>query len=121
MEGFAEGDDLFPAGVEGGELEGVLICLGSGIAEEQLVIGAAADLSQFVGELLLQRDADGIAVKTYFAELIGDALYIMRVCMTDRNDGMAAIEIEVLLAVLVPDVRTFGFDYGDFIYRVNIK
>jgi hypothetical protein len=104
MKGFAESDDLFPAVVETGQLHRILIGFRPRIAEEKLVVRPARYLAQLVRQLFLQGNMDRVGVKSYFVQLIGDALYIMRMGMPDRNNGMAAIEVQVLLPFLVPHV-----------------
>src|SRR6185312_13284284 len=121
MEGLAEGDYLFAAGMKGGQLECVLVCFGPGITKKYLVVRAAADLAELIGQLFLQGNADRIAIETDLIQLVGDALYVMRMGMADGNDGMAAIEIQILLTILIPDVGTFCLYYGDIIDRIDVE
>jgi hypothetical protein len=41
--------------------------------------------------------------------------------MPDRNHGMAAIEVQVLLPFLVPHVRALGLYDSDVIDRINVE
>ena len=121
MKAPAEGNNLFAAVVEAGQLQGILIGLRPGITEEELIVGPAGYFTQLVGEFHLQRDMDGIGIKTDFIQLFGDTLHIMRMGMTDRNNGMAAVQIQILLSLLVPYIRAFCFCDGDVVDGIDVK
>ena len=40
--------------------------------------------------------------------------------MTNGNNGMTTIEVEVLLAFCIPDIGPLGFYWGDVINRVYV-
>src|SRR5579859_892241 len=64
---------------------------------------------------------DRIGIEPHFIELIGKTLYIMRMRMPDGDDGMAAIQVQVLLTVLVPDIGPFGFRDRNVVDRINVE
>ena len=41
--------------------------------------------------------------------------------MANTDYGMAAIQIEILVAFIIPNIRSFGFDNCDFIDWINVK
>src|SRR5450432_566864 len=107
--------------MKGSKLHGVFICLRSGIAKKKLVILFPGNLSQFIGELLLQRNPYRVGIKRYLVQLMRDPGNKMRVSMTDRNHGMAAIHVEVLPAPVVPEIRSLGACDRDIVYRIYVE
>ena len=80
-----------------------------------MIVVIAADFAQAFGQLLLEFVDDRVGVETQLRYLLAYHLYIMRMTVTDRDDGMSAVEVEVLGALLVPDVAAPAF------YYINIK
>ena len=110
VEGMLEGEDALLAVVERRELEGVLVRLGTGVDQEQGVVVVARSLAEAVGELLLERVNHRVGVKAQLADLLADGLHVGRMAMSYGDDGMAAVEVEVLGAVGVPDVAALALD-----------
>ena len=94
--------------MEAGQLERILISLGTAVDEKQLVVIVAADLAESLGQLLLQAVDDAVGVEAELRELFAYAFRIVRMAMADADDGMATIEVEILLAFVVPNVSTFA-------------
>ena len=91
-------------GMERSELQSVLVSLSAGVDEKQLIVVITARLAQPFCQLLLQSVDDGVAVEAELRQLGGKHRGIMRMTMTYRYDGRAAIKI--LGAVVVPYVAT---------------
>ena len=121
MECFRKSHDLLPAIVKGSQLQGILIGLSSRIAKEELIVFPAGDLSQFGGQLLLEGDADGIGIEPYFIQLVGEAADVVRMGMADGYYCMTTVQVQVLLTLLVPYVRAFGFYNGDVIDGIDVE
>ena len=105
--------------MEGRQLEGVLVGLGPAVAQEQVIVRVLADAAQLFGQCVLQAVLDGIGIEAQLGNLIGDGLYIMRMAMADTDDGMPAIEVQILLTLGIPQRGTtpaYGFDVPPFIY-----
>ena len=119
MEGAAEGKDLGTAGLEGRQLEGVLIGLGAAVAKEQVELVIAADLTQFHGQGFLQAVLHGIRIESELADLLPDRLHVVRMAVADADDGVAAVQVQILLSRGVPQRGTLAFhrlDVPAFIY-----
>src|SRR4051812_989465 len=78
MERFGKSHHLLTSVMEGGQLQCILIGFGAGIAKKELVVFPSGYLPQLSRQFLLKGDADGVGVKTYLIQLIGDPADIMR-------------------------------------------
>ena len=107
--------------MEGSELEGVLVRFRTRITKEQLIVRPAGYFPQLVRQLYLQRDMNAVGIEPHFVQLIGDALHIMRMRMTDRDHRMTPIKIQVLLTLLIPHIGPLCFHDGDVVDRINVK
>ena len=94
--------------MEPGQLEGVLVGLSATVDEEELVVVVARHAAQPVGDLLLQAIDDTVGIEAQVAELALQHLHIMGMAVAYADDGMATIEVEVLLIVVVPNSRSFS-------------
>jgi hypothetical protein len=121
MEGFPESDNLFPSIMKGGQFEGILIGFRAGIAKEELVILPTGNFSQPGRQFLLQGNDHGIGIKPDLVQLVSDAFHIMRVSMPDRDHGMPAVQVKVLLSLVVPNIGTPGLGDGDLIDGINVE
>ena len=99
MESLVEGQDLGPSGGEGRQLEGVLVSLGPAVAKEEGVVGVTAQLAQLGSQRALEAVLDSVGVETQRLCLLGQDLHIVRMAMAHADDGMAAIEVRIGLAV----------------------
>ena len=108
VEGLGEADDACPPVVEGGQLQRILVGFRAAVDEEQLIVVVAARLAQPFGQLHLQFVDDRVGVEAQHGHLLADHLHIVRMGMADGDDGMAAVEVEVLGALVVPDVAAFA-------------
>ena len=97
------------------QLQGVLVGLGTTVDEKQLVVLVAADASQSLGHLLLQFVDDGVGVEPNLLQLLRHLIYIMGVRVPDADDGMTAIEIQILLSLVVPNLAAIA------LHNVDIK
>ena len=113
VERLGEGHHARPSVVERGELECILVGLRSGIDEEEAVVFVAGRLAESLGKLALQQVDDGVGVETQHARLAAHCLHIVRVGVTDGDDGMAAVEVQVLRAPVVPDTAALALDDVD--------
>ena len=71
-----------------------------------------------LGELLLQTVDNGIGIESKHVQLLGEFLDIMRMAMTDADDGMAAVKVKIFLAFAVPNVAAFALDDIDVEERI---
>ena len=103
-----KGENTGAAVMEGGELEGILVSLGTGVDEEKLIVFITAGLTQAVGKLLLQGIDDGVAIEAKLANLRGYSLDIMGMAVAYAYHGMATVEVEVLTAIGVPHAASLA-------------
>ena len=119
VEGPAEGEDLGTAGVERRQFQRVLVGLRPAVAQEEVEGVIAADLSEFLGQGVLQAVLHGIGVETQLSDLLPDRRHVMRVAVPDADHGVAAVQVQVLLAVGIPQRGTLpahGLDVPPFVY-----
>ena len=77
-----------------------------------MVVLIARNLAEACRQFLLEWVLHGVAVETEFVYLLGDCLDIVRVAVTDADDCMTAIEVEIFLPLVVPHAATFAFVDG---------
>ena len=99
--------------MERSELQRVFVGFGSAVDKEKGIIIVSADLSQPFCQLLLQFVDNGVGIESKRGYLLAEHLYIVRMCMSDRDYCMTAIEVEVFGTVLVPYMAAFSFDNID--------
>src|SRR5437899_1329881 len=121
MKTFRKSDDLFFAVVKRSKFQGILICLGTTVAQKKLVIFLSTYVTELISKLLLQWNFYRVGVKSNLVQLVFDTLHPMRMCMTYRNDRMTAVHVEVACALIVPHIRTFAFYNGNVVDWVNVK
>ena len=103
VKGTREGEDVRAARMERGQLHGVLVGLGPRVAEEERVVVVARCAAQTLGQLALERIFDRIGVEAQSCDLLRDAVDVGLVGVAERDDRMAAVEVEVLGAGGVVD------------------
>ena len=59
-----------------------------------------------MGQLYLKLVDNRVRVEAQGVELLGHHLYIVGVAMSDADHSVTAIEVEILLSVVIPDVTT---------------
>ena len=70
----------------------------------------AAGFTQLIGQLLLQAVDHGVGIETEVAHLLRNGFHVGGMAMPYGDHGMTAIKVEVLIALLVPNVTTFSLD-----------
>ena len=121
VERLGKGQHLRAAGVERSQFQGVLVRLGSRVAEEEAVIVVARCAAQFFGQGGLERVLDRVGIEPQPCGLLREGPYIVGLRMADRDDGMAAVEVEVFGACRVVDEAALAPDglYG--IERIYVE
>ena len=107
--------------MKGGELQGVLVGLRTAVDEEQAIVLIAAGVPQPFGQLALEFVDHGIAVEAQLSHLAAHGLHVVGMCVTDGDDGVAAIEVEVLRSLFVPNATAFATRDGHIHQRINIE
>ena len=120
MEGFLKGEHPGAPVVEAGQFQGVLVGLGAGVDEKQTVVLVSAGLAQTFGQLGLQGVDHGVAVKAQPAGLPGNGLHIPRMAMTDADDGVPAVQVEILPTLVVPHATALSAHDVDIEQGINI-
>lgn len=108
METLLEGYHSVLAGMEGGELEGVLVGFGSRVVEEEAVVVVAAETAELFCQFLLEGIPDAVGIEAYLVNLFLEGGDVVGMGMAYGNDGMASVEVEVLNALVVPDGAPSG-------------
>jgi hypothetical protein len=102
------------------ELKSVLICLGTRVYKKEVVILVTAYSAQFGSNTLLQRIDDGIGVETKRCNLTAYHIDITGMGMANGDNGMPAIEVEILVALVVPHLAALTLDDIDIEERIYI-
>ena len=97
--------------MERSKLQGILVGLGAGIVQEKAVVGIAGGFAELVCKLLLQRILNAVGVESYAVELVLKCFHITRMAVSHGDDGMAAVEVQVFLSLVVPDVASTSLLY----------
>ena len=117
---FGRQHTLSPVG-ERGEFQTVLVGFGARVDKKQLVVVVTADASQSVGQLLLERVDDRVGVETQARSLLCQALDIVRMAVADADDSVAAVQVEILLALVVPHLASLALDNVDIEEGINVE
>ena len=107
VEGALGGDDVGAAGAPG-QLERRLVGLGAGVGEEHLARSAPSSASSFSASSTCGALAKKLEMWPSVPQLAGHGLDEGRVGVAERVDGDAAEQVDVLVAVVVPDVRALA-------------
>ena len=113
-------EDAGAPGMEGGELECVLIGFCPAVDQEELVVVVTAGLSEADGQLLLELVDHGVGVEPQLSRLAVEGFHVMGMAVTDADDGMPAIEVEVFHALVIPYLASLSFDDVDIEQGVNV-
>jgi len=120
VERMAKDDHALAARRKARQFDGVFVGFGPAAAEEQLVIVAARELAQFVGQLLLQRVLYRVGVETQAGHLLLHHAHVVGVAVSDGNDGVPTVKIEVGAARLVVYVAALAPHGLQVEKRVNV-
>jgi hypothetical protein len=121
MKRFVERDYTPFTVMKGGQLKSILVGLGSGVDKEKGVVVISRCTPQPVGQLLLQTVVNGVGIESQFLYLSGDGRHVIRMRVSDRDDGMSAIEVDILVPGRVPYAASFSTDYFYVEKGVNVK
>ena len=121
VKGFASRQHTLAPRVERGELQGIFVGLGSGVDEKELIVGITAEAAQTFGELFLQTVDHGVGIEAQRLQLLLEFLHVVRMAVTDADDGMPAVEVEIFLSFVVPHMATLAFDDVDVEKRIYGK
>ena len=91
-----------------GQLQRVFVGFGAAVYEKQLIVVVAADGAQPFGQFHLQPVNHRIAVESQLPQLFAHLLHIVRMRVTDADDGMPAIQVQILLSLIVPDLTALS-------------
>ena len=108
MEGFFSREHALSARVERGQLQSVLVGLGTTINKEEAIVLVAAGAAQAFGQLTLQTVHHRIGVEAQTCDLLADGLHITGMGMAYADDGMAAIEVQIFCSLPVPHTATLA-------------
>ena len=115
VEGFAERNDFGASVIERSQLQRVFIGFGSAVDQKQRVIFITGNLSQACSHFLLQLVDNRVGIKAKGCYLIADHLHIVGMRVSDGDDGMASVEVQIFRTVLIPYFTALSFDYIDVI------
>ena len=108
---YLEGAVAVPGAVAAGELHRAFVGLGAAVAEEHFVEGGV--LHQYLGQLKLGYGVELVGGLEQGAGLFGDGVGYGFVGVAGVVDGPAGGEVEVFLAVDVPDLGSVALDDDD--------
>ena len=80
-----------------------------------MIIFITTYLAQTLSEFHLQLVDDRVGIETQVVQLVGEHLNIVRMAMTDADNGMTAIKVEIFLTLFVPYLAALSF------YNINIE
>ena len=107
--------------VERCQFQGVLVCLGTRVDEEQLIVVIPRSLAQSCGKFLLKWVLHGVTVKAQLVQLLGHCLDIVRVAVSDTDDSMTAIQVKVFLPLLIPHMAALAVVDGYVKKWINVE
>ena len=96
------------ARLERSQFQGVLVGLGTGVDEKQLVVVVATYLSQSLSQFHLQFVNHGVRIEPDVLQLLRHLFNIVRVRVSDADHGMAAIQVEVFLTLVIPNLTALA-------------
>ena len=102
VESLFEGQDACATIVERCQFHGILVSFSSRIDEEELIVLITAGFAESLGKLFLQRVLHGVGIEAEFVGLLCESLHVVRMAMTDGDDCVASVKVEVFLAFIVP-------------------
>ena len=108
VEGLRNGQHLLASRVERRQLQGVLIGLGPRVAEEEAVVAVTRHAAQFFGQRHLERILHRVRVEPDACDLLLHGPHVVGLRVSDRDHGVAAVEVEVLGPRLVVDEAAFS-------------
>ena len=111
VECLIEGYHAAASVVERCQFQRIFVGLCARIDEEQLIIVISAGFAEQVGKALLQTIDYRIAVEHQILGLMLECLHIVRMRVTHRYHGMAAIEVEIFVALAVVGVAALASHY----------
>src|SRR5438045_2283737 len=117
MESVLEHDDVAAPAMPARELDRALVGLGAGVADEDLA--AEGDLREALRQAQLRRRVEQIADMDQRLRLACDGVDDTRMAMAELRDRDAGEEVEVLVAVRVPEARCLAADELDRIAAVG--
>ena len=92
------------------QFQRILVSFSPAVDEKQLVVVISADASQPFSQFSLKFVDNRIGVESQFAHLLGYLLNIVWMRMTNADDGMTAIQVQVLLPLVVPYLASLSPD-----------
>ena len=95
---------------KGCQFQGILVGFRTAVNEEKLVIIVSAKFSHAFCELLLQGVDYRVAVKAQRIELLRQRFDIMGMAVTDADDSMSAIEVQIFLSLVIPHLASLALD-----------
>jgi hypothetical protein len=120
VETLLDGSDMRAAGPHlERHLEGVLVGLGAGVDPEHAVERELAELQQLLRGARADFHGHGVGLEIHLRSLVGERLGPALVAVTQRCDGVAAIQIQHLAAVARVQPHAFRADDFDRVLRVN--
>ena len=118
MECLSKRNHLAAVGVKRSEFQRVFVGLCAGVHEEEFIIAVTADYLQLLRQFLLKRNAHRIGIETDFLNLFDDAFHIVGLRVSDADDTVSAIKVEIFFTLSVSEFQSFGTLNG---YRVEFK
>src|SRR5436309_10130448 len=101
-------DDLMTAGRQLCRVHGSIICFRAAVREERFLQTARRDLRELLSQIRLRFIAVESRSVRNRTNLIDDRFIHARVSMTYANRKHAAEAIEILIALIIPDVKSFA-------------
>lgn len=123
MKCLAEGQYFGLIMMKGCQLDGILIGLSTRVAKKETIVIVTRESAQLISQLLLQAILYRVGVETQLTHLLADLFHIVRMGMADRDDSMAAIEVEILGAssiIHIVSLTTNGLYGIEWIYIEEI-
>src|SRR5687768_1609896 len=121
MKCLTKSNNFFSPVVKRGQFQCIFICFSPGIAQEKLEIFFPGNLPQLFRKLFLQWNFYGVGIERYFLQLLFNSFFPMGVIMPDADYSMPAVHIEILLALIIPNIRSFRFYDSDVIDWIYIE
>ena len=73
------------------------------------------------GQLFLQTVDDRVGIEAQAVQLRRKPLYVVGMAVADADDGVSAIEVEILLPFIVPHLASLTFHDVDIEEGINVE
>ena len=121
MEGVAHAVDLASSVMERSEFKSIFVGFSTAVDKEYVVVRIAAGDAKSMREFDLNGVVDRVAVEVEPFKLFGNHLDEMRMSVSNGNDSVSAIKVNVFVTLVIVDVASVALDNVHVKKGENVK